>query len=401
MSGRSEPLSIEEWQTFFEQDGRIVNENKLRARIFKGGVDPAIRKDVWYFLLGYYPMHSTTREREVLQRERRMEYLALKQHWQEELEPEKYEHEDFDVADNLGEEDQFVFVQAKLKAMRHEIDPEKAEDSIRIIRKDVPRTDRQNEYFEADDNIHLVWLNDILVTYAVYHQEVGYVQGMNDVLAMILNVMDHEADAYWCFATYLDTIQADFMAKGMVSKIVRLKKLVTFMEEDLMQHLIAVDAGEMIYCHRWLLLGFKREFVWEDSLRLFEILCSHHLELNNVEVDKVRAEELRKERERLLSADVTEPNTDVANVSMDRVADEEDFTFELFVSTAILQQQREQILACKDMADVFQLINGLTEKMDLDDVLHQSERVFFEYCRRSVSSSTAATAHLLKKDGDE
>eukprot|EP00730_Choanoeca_flexa_P013431 TRINITY_DN5311_c9_g1_i5.p3 TRINITY_DN5311_c9_g1~~TRINITY_DN5311_c9_g1_i5.p3 ORF type:complete len:210 (+),score=28.91 TRINITY_DN5311_c9_g1_i5:1431-2060(+) len=172
MSGRSEPLSIEEWQTFFEQDGRIVNENKLRARIFKGGVDPAIRKDVWYFLLGYYPMHSTTREREVLQRERRMEYLALKQHWQEELEPEKYEHEDFDVADNLGEEDQFVFVQAKLKAMRHEIDPEKAEDSIRIIRKDVPRTDRQNEYFEADDNIHLVWLNDILVTYAVYHQEV-------------------------------------------------------------------------------------------------------------------------------------------------------------------------------------------------------------------------------------
>ena len=45
---------------------------------------------------------------------------------------------------------------------------------------------------------------------------------MNDVLAMILNVMDHEADAYWCFATYLDTIQSDFMAKGMVSKIGKL-----------------------------------------------------------------------------------------------------------------------------------------------------------------------------------
>jgi hypothetical protein len=92
---------------------------------------------------------------------------------------------------------------------------------------------------------------------------------MNDVLAMILNVMDHEADAYWCFATYLDTIQSDFMAKGMVSKIgtlpvwlclcaeltrpraVRLKKLVSFLEEDLMEHLIAVDAGEMIYCHRY------------------------------------------------------------------------------------------------------------------------------------------------------
>jgi hypothetical protein len=29
------------------------------------------------------------REREVLQRERRMEYLALKQRWQEELEPDE------------------------------------------------------------------------------------------------------------------------------------------------------------------------------------------------------------------------------------------------------------------------------------------------------------------------
>jgi hypothetical protein len=39
--------------------------------------------------------------------------------------------------------------------------------------------------------------------------------------------------------------------------------------------------------------------------------------------------------------------------------------------------------------------------MDLDEVLQQSEVVFFEYCRKSVSSSVAATAHLLKKDADD
>eukprot|EP00045_Choanoeca_perplexa_P017573 m.256893 g.256893 ORF g.256893 m.256893 type:complete len:215 (+) comp17578_c0_seq3:5919-6563(+) len=190
MSGRSEPLSAEEWSTFFEPDGRIVNENKLRARIFRGGIDPAIRKEVWYFLLGYYPMYSTTLEREVLQRERRMEYLALKQRWQEELEPDDHEcADDFDAADNLSEEEQFIFVQAKLRAMRQELDVEAAEDSIRIIRKDVPRTDRQMEYFEADDTIHLVWLNDILVTYAVFHGEVGYVQGTLDYMRSILYII--------------------------------------------------------------------------------------------------------------------------------------------------------------------------------------------------------------------
>ncbi|EDQ90155.1 uncharacterized protein MONBRDRAFT_3177, partial [Monosiga brevicollis MX1] len=140
-----------------------------------------------------------------------------------------------------------------------------------IVKKDVPRTDRQHEYFEKDDSEHLVWLHDILVTYAVFHQEVGYVQGMNDVLAIILFVIDNEADAYWCLNSYLNLIQSDFMAKGMVEKIGALKRLLNFIEPDLMQHLEKIDAGDLIFCHRWLLLGFKREFVWDDSVRLFEI----------------------------------------------------------------------------------------------------------------------------------
>ena len=49
---------------------------------------------------------------------------------------------------------------------------------------------------------------------------------------------------------------------------------------------------------RWLLLSFKREFDFSDALRLFEILCSHHLELSSIEAAKARESEIRKERER-------------------------------------------------------------------------------------------------------
>ncbi len=83
----------------------------------------------------------------------------------------------------------------------------------------MPRTDRKGSYFSDDKPHRLQWLNDILVTYAVFHPEVGYAQGMNDVLSMILAVMDHEADAYWCFQNYLSTIQEDFMTKGMMEKL--------------------------------------------------------------------------------------------------------------------------------------------------------------------------------------
>ena len=53
---------------------------------------------------------------------------------------------------------------------------------------------------------------------------------------------------------------------------------------------------DFVTCNRWLLLDFKREFPLEDSIRIFEVLCSHYLELNPdkalVETDKVIAKEL-------------------------------------------------------------------------------------------------------------
>ena len=52
-------------------------------------------------------------------------------------------------------------------------------------------------------------------------------------------------------------------------------------------------------CVRWLLLDFKREFPLEQSIRLFEVLSSHYLELNSdramVEADKVIASEFERE----------------------------------------------------------------------------------------------------------
>lgn len=65
-----------------------------------------------------------------------------------------------------------------------------------------------------------------------------------------------------------------------------------------MEHFKAAEADNLMFCHRWLLLCFKREFVFQDALRMFEILCSHHLELNSIEAAKARDTEIRKERER-------------------------------------------------------------------------------------------------------
>ena len=49
------------------------------------------------------------------------------------------------------------------------------------------------------------------------------------------------------------------------------------------------------FLFRWLLLGFKREFEFMDSLRVFEILSSHHLELSSLEAETARRRQQMKE----------------------------------------------------------------------------------------------------------
>jgi hypothetical protein len=63
---REAPLTAAEWTAAFDPEGRIPEPEKLKARIFKGGVEPDLRREVWKFLLGYFPWNSTSSERQAL-----------------------------------------------------------------------------------------------------------------------------------------------------------------------------------------------------------------------------------------------------------------------------------------------------------------------------------------------
>ncbi len=97
---------------------------------------------------------------------------------------------------------------------------------VRCVEKDVHRTDRHIPLFAGEDtphpdpdspfaengtNVHLEQMKDMLLTYNEYNKELGYVQGMSDLLAPIYAVMQDDAVAFWAFVNFMKRMVCRFL----------------------------------------------------------------------------------------------------------------------------------------------------------------------------------------------
>jgi hypothetical protein len=99
---RSQPLTIKEWQMSFDKEGRIVDPEKMKERIFRGGLESNIlRRDVWKFLLNYYPWSSTRDERVLLTKQKKSEYFTMKLQWKSINEQQKQRNISFRDRESL------------------------------------------------------------------------------------------------------------------------------------------------------------------------------------------------------------------------------------------------------------------------------------------------------------
>lgn len=119
---------------------------------------------------------------------------------------------------------------------------------------------------------NLDMLRSVLLTYTVYSFELGYVQGMNDLLAPILIVMQNEPDSFSCFVNYMETQKHNFYRDqtGMRKQLSNLGLLIRFLDPFLYSHLDESDSINLFCCFRWILTNFKREFEFEDTNLLWE-----------------------------------------------------------------------------------------------------------------------------------
>ncbi|KND93855.1 GTPase-activating protein GYP7 [Tolypocladium ophioglossoides CBS 100239] len=326
---RRRPVTATEWETFFDPEtGRLsMTVDEVKERIFHGGLDPedGVRKEAWLFLLGVYEWYGTADERKAQIASLRDHYYRLKHSWWERLEGEGGE----------GETGEWWREQKG----RIEKDVHRTDRNVPIFQgEDTPHPDPNSPFADVGTNVHLEQMKEMLLTYNEYNKDLGYVQGMSDLLAPIYAVIQDDAIAFWGFQKFMERMERNFLREqsGMRAQLLALDQLVNFMDPKLWNHLQSADSTNFFFFFRMILVWYKREFAWLDVLRLWEGLWTDYM-----------------------SAE-----------------------FPLFVALAILEKHRDVIMEhLKAFDEVLKYVNELSNTIDLESTLIRAESLFRRFQR--------------------
>ncbi|KAL9602858.1 MAG: hypothetical protein Q9219_001553 [cf. Caloplaca sp. 3 TL-2023] len=328
LQDKRKPVSIKEWRNFFDDSGRLkITVDEVKERIFLGGLDPSdgVRKEAWLFLLGFYEWDSNTEERKAVVHSRRDEFVKLKGAWWERL------------VDGTGTPEQNEWW--KEQKGRIEKDVHRTDRNIPLFEgEDIPHPDPDSPFAEVGTNVHLEQMKDMLLTYNEYNPDLGYVQGMSDLLAPIYAVQQDDAIAFWGFVGFMDRMERNFLRdqSGMRTQLLTLDHLVQLMDPALYLHLQRADSTNFFFFFRMLLVWYKREFIWADVLRLWECLWTDFLSSN----------------------------------------------FHIFIALAILEKHRDVIMEhLKHFDEVLKYVNELSNSIDLPSTLIRAQKLFRRFQR--------------------
>lgn len=240
----------------------------LRALLCRKGSEE-MRPMLWKILLGYLPLARHT-EFNALQGEKRAVYMRHRQ--------ELLEFSDQGVQVNLHSvsSENENEVEDELEMRRN---------LVETLRNEVETIGGDVELFQRPSTCNS--LVALLFVYAQLNPGIRYVQGMNDIAAVILyalapgsDIQEAEADAFWCFTGLMLEIQERFIqsvdeTNGGVHKIVGTSgSLLSKYDPDLARHLCSCELEPGIFALRWFSLLFARDMALPDVVRLWDALIS-------------------------------------------------------------------------------------------------------------------------------
>ncbi|KAL6533369.1 Rab GTPase-activating protein 22 [Orobanche minor] len=121
---------------------------------------------------------------------------------------------------------------------------------------------------------HAARLVAVLEAYAFYDPEIGYCQGMSDLLSPIISVMTEDHEAFWCFVGFMKKARHNFRLDevGIRRQLSTVSKIIKYKDSHLYRHLEKLEAEDCFFVYRMVVVLFRRELSFEQTLCLWEVM---------------------------------------------------------------------------------------------------------------------------------
>ncbi|ALC48611.1 CG32506 [Drosophila busckii] len=206
--------------------------------------------------------------------------------------------------------------------------------NLHRIEKDVQRCDRNYSYF-ANENLDK--LRNVISTYVWEHLDIGYMQGMCDLVAPLLVIFDDESLSYSCFCKLMERMIENFPSGGaMDMHFANMRSLIQILDSEMYDLMDSNgDYTHFYFCYRWFLLDFKRELVYDDVFATWEVIwAAKHIASGH---------------------------------------------FVLFLALALLETYRDIILSnSMDFTDVIKFFNEMAERHNAQSILQLSRSLVLQ-----------------------
>ncbi|CAN1292300.1 TBC1 domain family member 15 [Linum perenne] len=395
-------LSARRWHAAFSEDG-LLDIAKVLRRIQRGGIHPAIKGLVWEFLLGCFDPNSTFEDRNEIRQRRRDQYNNWKTECQEMC--PIIGSGKFLTSPVIGDDGQPITDSDQGWHASNVVTDEKVLQwmlTLHQIGLDVVRTDQPLEYYQSEVNSAKLW--DILAVYSWIDTDIGYVQGMNDICSPMVILLENDADAFWCFDHAMRRLRENFRTSttsiGVQTQLGTLSQVIKTIDPKLHQHLEDLDGGEYLFAFRMLMVLFRREFSFVDSLYLWEFKEAYFkidwfqlmwaMEYNpNIftmyEESKEASEHEAKEeavasntKPQLKQCGKFERKYVETGITDDRNA------LSIFLVASVLEAKNKRILnEAKGLDDVVQILGDATGNMDAKKVCQEALKIHKKYLSKA------------------
>ncbi|KAL6320430.1 hypothetical protein AAG906_007127 [Vitis piasezkii] len=130
------------------------------------------------------------------------------------------------------------------------------------------------DHLEPSRIFHAARLVAILEAYALYDPEIGYCQGMSDLLSPIISVILEDHEAFWCFVGFMRKARHNFRLDeiGIRRQLNTVSKIIKSKDSHLYRHLEKLQAEDCFFVYRMVVVLFRRELSFEQTVCLWEVM---------------------------------------------------------------------------------------------------------------------------------